>query len=214
MADEWFRSPAWSAEVEQEFERRLGRARTYNRPQYLRIKGLVLVRTGNESERLAGRALLRRVIDTYPHSFDVVIAHEALGESFAREGVLDQAEVHYRTALDLSQSGGMGGDAALRLPELLIERGGTDRWAEAESILDGIDPEQGLVFVSQRFRYSVARARLAEARGDDQQASEFASAALRLAAITTPDFSRHPTVGLVHADESVLEDLRNLVQEA
>lgn len=212
MADNWYRSSEWSKPAQEEFERRLRRARNSNRPQYLRIKALALLEQGGRKEGRAARELLNRVIQDYPDSLDVVVAHEALGESYAREGSSADAEEQYRTALRLSQEGPVRGDAPLRLPELLIETGGKDKHAEAERILDAIDVEGDLVFASQRFRYAVCRARLAHARGDASGASEYAAAALQVAARDTPDFPRHPTVGLVQAGKTLLNEMRRLVR--
>jgi hypothetical protein len=39
VADEWFKSPAWGPDDQEEFERRLARARAAGRWQYLRIRG-------------------------------------------------------------------------------------------------------------------------------------------------------------------------------
>ncbi len=212
MADEWYRDPRWDQRIEDEFERRLSRARADNRPQYLRVKALTLLEEGGGKERSAARDLLQRVIDDYPGSLDVVIAHEGLGEFYEKVGAFEEAEAHYRAALHLSLEGYVQGDAHLRLPELLIRTGQVQKLADAEAILATIDLERDLAFRSQRFRYAVCRARLAVVRDDAEEASNYAAAALQEAATDTPDFPRHPDVGHVDADESLLRELRQLVQ--
>jgi tetratricopeptide (TPR) repeat protein len=212
VPDDWFRSPDWNAQAEQEFEERLSRARPFNRPQYLRIKALALIHRGGEAEARGARELLVRVIETYPESLDVVMAHEHLGELDAREGHRRAAETHYRDALRLAPERNVYGDAALRLPELLIEDGGEEKREQARELLDAI-PGTDLVFASQRFRYAVARARLARESGDEAEALRYAEHALREAAQDTPDFPRHPTVGLVDADRKVLREMRKLARQ-
>jgi tetratricopeptide (TPR) repeat protein len=211
VSDEWFRSPDWSPQAQEEFERRLGRARDFNRSQYLRIKALALMDHGGRAEARGARELLVRVIEGHPDSGDIVMAHEHLAELDVREGERSSAKAHYRTALRLAPQRHVYGDAALRLPELLIEDGGDDERDEAVRLLDAITTSD-LVFASQRFRYAVARARLAHASGNKVEVRQYAGDALREAARDTPDFPRHPTVGLVHADRNVLKEMRKLAR--
>jgi hypothetical protein len=210
VAKAWYRDPRWNQRIEDEFERRLARARAHNRPQYLRIKGLTLLESGGASERPAARDLLQRVIDDYPDSLDVVWVHEALAGFYEEEGALVDAEAHWRAALRLSLEGNVHGDAQLRLPELLIRTEEDEKVADAEAILSTIDVQRDLAFKSQRFRYAVCRARLAIARDDSGEAAEYAAAALRETAVDTPDFPRHPHIGRVLADDDLLRELRRL----
>ena len=212
MAHEWYRDPRWDPAVAEEFERRLARARLNNRPQYLRIKALVLLEDGGDGKRTAARRLLRRVIDDYDdplNDFDFLIAHETLAELDATDGALDEAEAQYRAALQLSSKSNVRGDAFLALAELLIRRGQKEAVAEAEAVLDQV-VEADLTFKSQRFRYAACRARLAAGSGDAEKAAAYAIAALREASTTTPDFSRHPDIGHVEAPEDLLQEMRDL----
>ncbi len=211
MAEEWFRSPDWSPQAQEAFEQRLSRARGSSRSQYLRIKALALIGAGGKAEAKGARELLVRVIETYPESGDVVMAHEHLAELDVREGHRSPAAAHYRLALRLAPERHVYGDAALRLPELLIEDGGDNGCREAREVLDGITPSD-LVFASQRFRYAVARARLARAAGNKAEARQHAEDALREAARDSPDFPRHPTVGLVGANRKVTKEMRELAR--
>ena len=212
MADDWFRSSDWSPEAQEDFERRLARARPFNRSQYLRMKALALMDRGGKTEARAARELLVRVIEKYPESLDVVMAHEHLGELDAREGDRRGAETHYREALRLAPERNVYGDAALRLPELLIEDGSEEKREQATELLDAVG-ESDLAFASQRFRYAVARARIARDSADEAEARRYAEQALREAARDTPDFRRHPTVGVVDADRKVLTQMRKLARQ-
>jgi tetratricopeptide (TPR) repeat protein len=211
VSDEWFRSPDWSPQAQEEFERRLGRARDFNRSQYLRIKALALVNHGGTAEASGARELLVRVIEGYPDSGDVVMAHEHLAELDVREGQRSSAKAHYRMALRLAPQRHVYGDAALRLPELLIEDGGDDERDES-SAAAGRDHDKRSRLRESAFRYAVARARLAHASGNKVEARQYAGHALREAARDTPDFPRHPTVGLVDADRNVLKEMRKLAR--
>jgi hypothetical protein len=209
VAEEWFRSSEWDVRAQEEFEKRLGRASSSYRPQYLRIKALALMDHGGDAEALGARELLVRLIETYPGSGDVVMAHEHLGELDAREGHRSTAEAHFRAAMRLVPERKTRGDAALRFPELLIEDDTDESRSEARQVLDAIQPGS-LVFASQRFRFAVAHARLAQAEGDDAEARRHAENALKEAGRDAPDFPRHPTVGLVTADKTVINEMQKL----
>ena len=209
MPEEWFRSQDWSAKAQEDFEARLRRAREYNRPQYLAIKAGALLAYGGKGEAAGARHLLLRVIETYPESLDVVGAHELLGQLDVREGDRHGAERHYREALRLSPERHVWGDARLSLPELLIEDGSDEAQREAGGLLDALPPI-ALTFSSQRFRYAVARARLARDSGHRAEARRYADDALREAEMAKPDFSRHSTVGRVTADPTALREMNEL----
>ena len=207
MAEEWFRSSEWDVRAQREFEERLHRASSSYGPQYLRIKALALMDHGGDPEARGARELLVRLIETYPGSGDVVMAHEQLGELDAREGHRSAAEAHFRAAMRLAPERHTRGDAALRLPELLIEDDTDESRREARQVLDAIPPDS-LVFAAQRFRFAVARARLAQAEGDDAEARRYAENALTEAGRDAPDFPRHPTVGLVTADKTAIHQMQ------
>jgi len=156
--------------------------------------------------------LFRRVIEDYDdplNNFDFLVARETLAELDEADGALDEAEARYRAALQLSSEGNVRGDAPLALAELLIRRGDEEKLAEAGAVLDSVD-ESDLTFKIQRFRYSACRARLAAISGETEEAAAYATAALREASTTDPDFSRHSDIGHVHARESVLREMREL----
>ena len=60
------------------------RASSSYQPQYLRITALALMDHGGDAEARGARELLVRLIETYPGSSDVVMAHDHLGELDAR----------------------------------------------------------------------------------------------------------------------------------
>lgn len=209
MAEEWFRSSEWDVRAQEQFEERLRRASSSYRPQYLRVKALALMDHGGHAEARGARELLVRLIETFPGSGDVVMAHEHLGELDAREGDRPAAQAHFRAAMRLSPERNTRGDAGLRLPELLIEDDTDESRWEARQVLDAIR-HGSLVLASQRFRFAVARARLAHAEGEDAEARRYAQTALEEADRDAPDFPRHPTVGLVTADKTVIDQMRKL----
>jgi hypothetical protein len=118
MTSDWYRSPGWSDAERDDFEKRLRRARSTNRAQYLRIKALA-VETQNP---LAAERLLHRVVDDYTGDWpQVESALERLGDLRQRCGDRTAAEAHYRATLNTSPTlSGTSGEVHLKLGELLL----------------------------------------------------------------------------------------------
>ena len=95
----WYRSPAWDAQIEAGFEERLRRARPANRPQYIRIQATYLLESPDLGVREAGRGLLRRVIAEYPPDLEAKSAMEQLGSSLADDGRFGEAEQALRETI-------------------------------------------------------------------------------------------------------------------
>lgn len=205
LVSEWFRSIDWSPDAQQDFETRLGRARAHNRAQYLRIKALALLAAGNSDD---ATALLHRVVDNYGDDWiQVTASHEHLGDIYRSKGDLAEAETEYRRVLMLSPDlSGTTGEVHLKLGEVLLAAG-TDDFAEIEHLLAAARPH--VVFNTSAFRANVLDARVAAAVGDVARRRASATAALGLVH-APPQFSRHPTVGLVDASPSLLAELADM----
>ncbi len=204
MAD-WFRSPDWSAEAQQDFENRLSRARASGRAQYLRIKAVSLDDAG-ESEGAAH--LLRRIVHGYPEArTEVAFAHERLGDLRMAANDPAEAEAEYRLALATSPSlSGTTGEVHLKLGEILM-RDDRAAAAEVEELLTAARPH--VIFNSTAFRLNVLAARLAARTGDNERRRLAARTALALVD-ADPQFSRHPTVGRVSATRATISELETL----
>ena len=212
--DVWYRSAAWNDEAQIDFETRLARAREWNRPQYLRIKGLA-VATWNEA---AAEALFQRVIDAYPDKVDAASCKEYLGDIWRRQGRTAHAEAAYRDLLErgngLSPSG-TSGCVNISLAELLIE---ADCGREMEAIAqlelvvtDGQLHGSLRYFNHVKFRWEVALAVANDRLGQSDNSRRAAERALNL--LDTPDpFARHPGVGRALASESTVRMLKDLAQ--
>jgi tetratricopeptide (TPR) repeat protein len=210
MAEEWFRSPGWSAEARSDFEQRLGRARAYNRAQYLRIKGLALAGAGEVD---GARELWIRVLEDDGDfaRMEGYAALEHLGDSYAADDVA-LAEHYYRRLL--SENPGLSSTTAtqhIKLAELLLRRGDEGDLLEASDLLARWVDEARLPFPNAHFRWNLALIRLAEATGDSDSVREAAGRALELAG-RGPVFPRHKNVGVVHADRQTMKRLEKLAK--
>jgi hypothetical protein len=172
----------------------------------VRIKALALRDAGNVN---AARDLFARVAtdDAAPAS-EVAFAHEALGDLHRAAGGLRQAAAEYRLALDVAPTlSGTSGEVQLSLGEVLLDIDSAGGAAEVTALLDAA--REHVTFNSTAFRWNVLRARLAEMVGDGDAQRIAATAALDLVG-AQPQFSRHPTVGLVEASAETLALLQRL----
>jgi len=100
----------------------------------------------------------------------------------------------------------------LDVAERIADRGKRDRFAEADERLDRVRAEHAATFRGDRFRYALARARLAAARGEADEAAAFAAGALWQLEEDAegPELPRHPAVGRVRAGGRTRRELRRL----
>lgn len=210
MADDWYRSPDWSAAGRAEFEKRLARARDYNRAQYLRIKGLYLAKAG---EKDGARALWKRVLESTDDlaRSEQPSALEHLGDSYAREDPAT-AENYYRKLLtEYPVLNGTSHTAEISLAELLIDKRDMASLDEAVVLLNAWTEKGIAQFPSVLFRWHLALIRIAQTTGEKETVQRAARTALDLAG-RGPVFPRHKEVGLVRADAKTLRRLRKLAK--
>lgn len=187
-SDEWYRSAEWDVVAREAFEARLRRARDYNRPQYLKIKGLALLAAG---QAVDGVALLHRVLDEYPDALDAAYCAETLADHHLANGDAREAEVHYRRALTLRpDQNGTSGEVHIGLAEALTAQ---QRYDDALHALE-LAPVTDLTLNHAACRWNAALADAASGRGEVQVARDAARRALALLD-ERDQFSRHPGVG-------------------
>lgn len=202
---EWYRTSDWDEAAQEDFEKRLRRARS-SRPQYLRIKALALQDAGMPHD---AETLIRRLLAEHPEEeFERPFALELLDDLVRTQDRLGEAEVHYREALATGDSGATTGLVAVSLAEVLTEAGRPEEaWALLHSATAETETLQA--FDHARFRWLTACARAADALQDQGAAVQAATDALAL--VGAPDqYARHPGVGAVRVDEATLSSLRRL----
>lgn len=210
MADDWFRSPDWSPAAQEDFEKRLSRARPYNRAQYMRIKGLALSEAG---EHCGARDLWDRVLRSTEElsAGQQAPALEHLGDSYVHEDTAT-AEGYYRRLLaEYPTLNGTSHTVEISLAELLIGTGNRGSMEEALVLLNSFGDRGTAQFPSVLFRWHLALIRIAQATGEKETVQRAARTALELVS-RGPVFPRHKEVGVVHADTKTLRRLRKLAK--
>lgn len=207
MTGDWFRSTAWDERTSKDFESRLTRSRSWNRPQYLRIQGVTLWQSGDLG---SAKMLLGRVLkEHYDDDFEASGATEHLGEIALREHDLVEAELQFRSLLrEWPDLAGTSCTAEVSLADVLSQLDSDDAHDEALGLLERfLDRDAGVRWSNTMFQWQQVRVRLAQREGDDETAALHAADALTLAG-AGPQVLRHQDVGLVDADDAALEALR------
>jgi tetratricopeptide (TPR) repeat protein len=211
LSADWYRSLDWDLEARAEFERRLARAHRESRPQYVRIKALALLESGDKRSRDAAQQLATRVVSDYPESsIDVYIAQQIIARCAERDGNLDTAVDQYRRAIAAATNHGSidASSAYLALGELLLRLG---RLSEAETALERYD-DALMPFRDQQFRAAMARARIAAASQDKSGAAAHATRALSLLDQDkhAPQMPRHRDLARIPRDELAIAEMERL----
>jgi tetratricopeptide (TPR) repeat protein len=198
---DWFRSVEWDVEARADFEARLARARPYNRPQYLKIKGLSLQESGRDADAVE---LLWRVLEEYPDSLDASYCAERLGDHYLAVGDPVAAERHYRRSLELRPDmNATSGEVHIGLAEALIAQ---DRYDEAVQALDYV-PVSSFTMNHGVCRWNAALAEATLGVGEPQVAREAAGRALALLD-AADQFTRHAGVGRAVLNDAQQKRLR------
>jgi tetratricopeptide (TPR) repeat protein len=157
--------------------------------------------------------LLDRLFREFPEPFELAQAHSQKAMSLARLGRVDGAVQEYRAALQADRDvPSVRTYAWLDFGWLAVEQEMTHLYNEVSQVLQEFRDESDLRFPENEYRYAGIQAILAHARGEDDQARAFATAALAEAAKEHSGLRYHPRVGLVRARGSPLE--RKLVSLA
>jgi hypothetical protein len=213
VEDEWYRSSAWEATDQERFEEKLRRARPRSRAQYIRLKGLALAGSKRRSERQAAPTLFQRVIREHADDqLQAAMARADLGRFYAEKGEHHLAADALRSCLDAEAAldgGGLHTGSELALAEVIVRAEWEDRYPEALDLLEAAE-RAGLTFKVERWRWAIAHARIANRCGRGSEAQSFAAAALALLDDPSPDFPRHPDVGLIDADRKTVRELKRL----
>jgi len=182
------------------------RARSHNKPQYLRIKGLALAESGDTP---AAVQLWKRVLAEYPSSLDAWPVREHLGDVARDEGRPDEAQRWYRELLELNPAlKATTHMLEVSLAEILIANNNEAERDEAMRLLQSAINRGGLLN-DQLFRWHLALIETATQLGDAETQRRAARTALSLVG-RGPAFTRHPTVGMVNTDDVTIQRLRDL----
>jgi tetratricopeptide (TPR) repeat protein len=201
---DWFRCTDWNDQIEAEFFRRLKRAR-HQRPQYLVIQAITLIRTGRPELAVTALNLIELFVRQHYEPFSASRAFHAKARALLILERWDEAFQAFEHALAARRAmPNVIDDAWLEYPLNIAQRRARDRYQRALDVLNEFGSPTALTFPIQEFQYFATLAIIAADAGDREGASRWARNALSAAGKQSP-FSRHPDVGLVGASDAKLQ---------
>jgi tetratricopeptide (TPR) repeat protein len=186
---DWYRNTEWNAQVSQEFEAKLARAR--RKEQYLRIQACTLAPIHPH----VALSLLERYF-ALPEQVDAAQAHVDRATAFLAQEQIDAALSAYESALAReAEFPNLLTHAYLNLPFEIATRKLTERFPQAIKLLE--EHKDRLMFAVDFFMWNSSQAIIAYELGQRIRSREYAKAALKAAERDNSGLRYHPDVGLV-----------------
>jgi len=210
--NEWYRRSTWTPRDREEFDARLARSRGQHRKaQYLRLQAYHLHETGDARLLPAALELLDRLVSEFPDPLQLGLAFSLRADLLIDLGQSDAAMAAYENALAARRSfPHFSDDAYLGYVELVLALKRDTLYDAAQRILDEFPVGP---FPIQIFRDAGARALLAAARGETDDAREWARTALEAAERSQSPFRYRRRLGLVRgADPLTIQRLQELAR--
>jgi tetratricopeptide (TPR) repeat protein len=206
--EDWYRRKTWTEADRMEFDARLKRSRgSGNKAQYLRIQALYLADAGHDESAIE---LLDRMFAEIPDRIDLTQAHYQKAVSLAKLEHTNAALAEYRAALQAERNyPRVKTNAWLSFGWFVIEKQLTEFYGVVLEVLKEFRDERRNQFPASEYRYAVIQSLLADARGEQAVAKEFAIKAITEAAKGHSGFQYHPSIGLVGSERVQFEDRLN-----
>ncbi|MCL2824962.1 MAG: hypothetical protein FWD57_13320 [Polyangiaceae bacterium] len=209
MAD-WIRRTTWSQEDEAMFFKKLRRAWSHNRPQYLRIQAYNLYQTMNPDLLRVAESLLCKMLTEYSDAkyirTEMAPGYELLGRVCETLGEYDKSLLHYQNALNAESAFPYSlTDAYLAYAELVVRLQRVEMFSEIEQIL--LEREEQAFFPVQKYKRYIIMAIINKHRSNDAEADNYMMLAKQNADAVTSGFRYHKTLGLVAETHRWLENL-------
>jgi len=195
---EWFRKTTWTESDQQDFFKRLGRARASGRAQYLRIQAGHL-----EGAELLLQALelLDLLLRDYPDDLELAMAHLQKAHCLTKLGKEGEAIKAYQAVIQReTEFPKTITDAWLDFGWFVVSRKLRNLYTEVLKVLSL--PGRRLMFPIDHYRSHGIRAIIEEEKGNQMVAREFAIKAIAAANTKHSEFHYHKDVGLVSVSDS------------
>jgi tetratricopeptide (TPR) repeat protein len=204
MSKEWYRRSTWSDNDAKEFENKLMRANTENRPQYLRIQAYHLAEA---SLHIPSLILLDRLLIEYPDDNQIAQAQYQRAEILLQLNRIEEAIAAYRQAMDVQRKNpNVKTEAYLGFAWFVANTSHTSLFDEALEVLKEFGGDEA--FPVGQFKYFESLAMIHAAKGNMTVASMHAKSALLAKDTKESKFRYHRNLGLVHdVDPTMIERL-------
>lgn len=218
--NEWYTGPNWDKETQELFEKKLKKSRgSYNKSQYLLIKGGCLLRSNNSYKESAGINLIERLFKDFPSEIsNVMFGYEQLGDYYFSKGEYEKAEANYRQSIAFYKNSGRSGSSGIgdiKLAETVLIAGKSDTLLEIYYLLrdDFVRTGGKLIINDDIFRYYSVLAKVSNKIGKKQEANEYAKKALKLSTDKEPQLQSHSNLGIARISNEDINSLNKILKE-
>ena len=204
MAD-WFRRKSWTQTDEEEFFKKLNRARKDGRAQYLKIQAMELVQTEDKALLEVAEGLLNMMLTEYPQdNFNKGSALSTLGDIYKLLENYNKAKEYYKQVLDFEKVyPNVITDAYLDYSELVVKTGEATSFDEVEQIL--LERQQGLMFPINKYKVNSLLSIINKHKNKHEEAKRFAELAEQSANAETSGLRYHNYLGVVKDRDTWLD---------
>jgi tetratricopeptide (TPR) repeat protein len=204
MAD-WFRRKSWTQTDEEEFFKKLNRARTDGQSQYLKIQAIELVQTEDKELLKVAEDLLNKMLTEYPDdSFNKGSALHMLGGIYKLRENYPKAKEYYKQALDFEKvCPNVITQAYLDYSELVIKTRDTTSFDEVEQVL--LKRQPSLLFPIEKYKVNSLLSIINKHNNRHDEAKRFAELAEQSANAETSGLRYHKFLGVVKDRDTWLD---------
>lgn len=204
MAD-WFRRKSWTQTDEDEFFKKLNRARKDGRAQYLKIQAIELVQTEDSALLNVAEDLLNKMLIEYREdNFNKGSALSILGDIYKLREDYQKAKGYYKQALDFEKVyPNVITQAYLDYSELVVKTGETASFDEVEQIL--LERQPRLMFPIEKYKVNSLLSIISKHKNRHDEAKRFAEFAEQSANAETSGLRYHKYLGVVKDRDTWLD---------
>ena len=205
--NDWFRRTTWRHEDEEEFFKKLARARSWSRPQYLRIQAAHLVSTEDLKLLNIAETLIQKLFDEYPEdNSERSSALELLGDIHKLRKEFDNALEYYKKAIQFEKKYPNAlTNAYLEYAELVVKLKKYDQFDFAAKIVQ--KRIKGAIFPIEMYKGFSILAIIYGYKGNNEKVGQFAILADKNALAGTSGLRYHQYLGIAKDRDDFLDDL-------
>jgi tetratricopeptide (TPR) repeat protein len=202
---DWYRRKSWTKSDEEDFFKKLNRARKDGRAQYLKIQAIELVETKDKVLLKVAEDLLNKMLTEYPDDdFNKGGALCTLGDIYKFQEDYKQAISYYKQALDFEKVyPNVITEAYLDYSELVVKTGDTTSFDEVEQVL--LERQPDLIFPIQKYKVNALLSIINKHKNNHDKAKYFADLAEQSASAENSGLRYHKYLGVVTERDEWLE---------
>jgi tetratricopeptide (TPR) repeat protein len=204
---DWYRRTTWTKEGEEEYLKKLARARKWSRPQYLRIQAVELVSTENLKLLNVAEMLTQKLLDDYPENkSEMSSALKLLGDIYKLRKELGKALEYYKKAIDFERKYPNSlTNAYLEYAELVVKLKMYENFDFAAKIVSK-RIKDSILPIEKYKAYSILSI-IHGYKDDKEKADQFAILAGKNASAETSGLRYHKFLGVVKDRDDFLANL-------